>query len=295
MSDYRLTQRDVDVMLDLYKHRYLKTSQIQSLHFPSLQTANRRLRSLHAQKLVGYVLIPNISERIYHISNQGARFVAEQLGVAVSELLWSKNTHQPKDYYFMRHFLAANQFRIDLTQACAKGTIDLLGFIAEHYGTKHPSGRVTKYIKDFVFDTSHTIREKISHTPDGVLALSKNNKPALFFLEIDRGTESLSNSEKGFLKMVRYYVQYAKAQKFKGYSQDFNCSEFKAFRLLIVTTTEKRLENMRKAGSEIRNVSHAFTKFVWLTTFDNVSSNTIFTKIWKPLDIHDRSMYSIGK
>lgn len=81
MNQQALTQRDVEVVLELYKYRYLKTSQIQQLYFPSLQTTNRRLRSLTEQKLVKHFQVPNVSERIYHISQRGASLVANQLGV----------------------------------------------------------------------------------------------------------------------------------------------------------------------------------------------------------------------
>jgi uncharacterized protein YjiK len=47
--------------------------------------------------------------------------------------------------------------------------------------------------------------EVINYTPDGVFALEKNNRTALFFLEIDRGTEVLSNPEKGFSKAINFY------------------------------------------------------------------------------------------
>src|SRR5690606_13268302 len=98
-------------------------------------------------------------------------------------------------------------------KACDKSYVDLLGFIPEYYGARHASGRVTKYIKDVVFDARNP-REKISHTPDAVFALVKGGKPALFFLEIDRGTESLSNPERGVNKMIRFYEGLAKSGKF---------------------------------------------------------------------------------
>ena len=47
-----VTARDLDVLRDLYKYRYLSVSQIQRLHFPSLQTAYRRLRALSALKCI---------------------------------------------------------------------------------------------------------------------------------------------------------------------------------------------------------------------------------------------------
>ena len=103
----------------------------------------------------------------------------------------------------MRHFVALNDFRVAITRQLAGGDVQLRGFIPEYYGSKHQSGRVTKYLKDVAFDIVNP-KEHIPHTPDAVFCLEKGNKPALFFLEIDRGTEVLSSPEKGVLKMVRF-------------------------------------------------------------------------------------------
>jgi hypothetical protein len=62
-------------------------------------------------------------------------------------------------------------------------------------------GFVKKYIRDSV--------GKYSHTPDAVFALEKEGNAALFFLEIDRGIEVVSDPEKGLLKAVVFPRQAA--------------------------------------------------------------------------------------
>src|SRR3954471_9133210 len=98
-----VTERDVAVMLDVYKHRYLSVSQIQRLHFPSLQTAYRRIRALTDLKLLIGFTAPQISEHIYYLSRSGAAMVAESLGLTIDRLAWSEATRAPKDYYFLSH------------------------------------------------------------------------------------------------------------------------------------------------------------------------------------------------
>jgi len=287
-----LTGRDVELVLSLYKYRYLKTSQIQQLLFPSLQTTNRRLRSLTQQKMVKHFTVPYVPERIYYLSSPGTQLVADHLGTSVNELLWSRHTHAPKDYYFTKHFLALNQFRIDVTLAADDSAPELLGFIPEYFGTKHLTGRVTKHIQDFAFDM-YNPKETITHTPDAVFALAKQTKPALFFLEIDRGTEVLTNAQRGFLKMVRYYLSYGQQRKFKSYQQEFNCSQLKTFRLLIVTTSEQRLDNMRQAASQFFSTTDALRWF-WVTTFDKITITTFWRPVWCSLDINDSREYGLA-
>lgn len=300
------TKRDVDIILDVYKYRYLKTSQIQRLHFPSERTTTRRLKFLTDYKLLKYFNVPNIPERIYQITSRGANLVAQHQGAAVTDLLWSRTTAEPKDYYFMQHFLAINQFRIDVSKACQKSDIQLLGFIPEYYGHKYPSGRITKHIKDFVFGLDNPT-EKISHTPDAVFALSKAAAAssggalggvvsALFFLEIDRGTEVLSDPDKGFLKMIRYYLGYAKSDKWRSYQIEFKADYFKNFRLLIVTSSEQRLENMRETISSRKDMELAspVLRFFLVTTFAKIETETFWQPIWQSLDMADTASYAIG-
>lgn len=298
-----LTERDVDIIFDVYKHRYLKTSQIQQLHFPSERTTTRRLKFLTDYKLLKHFNVPNIPERIYQVSSRGANLVAQHKGAAVADLLWSRTTAAPKDYYFMQHFLAINDFRIQTTEACQKSDIHL-SFIPEYYGHKHPSGRITKHIKDFVFGLDNPA-EKISHTPDAVFALSKaaaaspggalgGSSSALFFLEIDRGTEVLSDPDKGFLKMIRYYLSYAKSAKFKSYQEEFRGCQFRNFRLLIVTSSEQRLDNMRQTISSRMEMASPVLRFFLVTTFDKIETETFWQPIWQSLDTADTASYAIG-
>lgn len=287
---YPITERDTDVLLSVYRYRYLTTSQVMRLHFPSARTAQRRLSTLATQKLLRHFTVPNLNERTYMLTTRGANLVAELLNVSPEDLLWSAGTKPPKDYYFMKHFCAISDFRITLTKATERSPVTLLGFIPEHYGAKHLSGRVTKYIKDVAFSITDP-KEKISHTPDAVFALGKESKQALYFLEIDRGTETISNPEKGIRKMIRFYEGYAREGKYKGYAEDFHCAPFSRFRLLIVTTSPRRVENIR---SMLGTSAPPLYRFFWLTTFDQVSEETAFDDVWRSLDANDDRRYKIA-
>jgi hypothetical protein len=59
--------------------------------------------------------------------------------------------------------------------------------------------------------------------------------------------------------MIRFYVGYGKTAKFRTYEQEFNCAQLKSFRLLIITTSQVRLDNMRQSASG--NLSSALLKF----------------------------------
>ncbi len=294
MRYQQITDRDIAVVVSVYKYRYLTGEQIQTLYFPSETIRNRRLQRLIRHGYIKPFEILNIPVRLFRLTKKGADLVAYTLEVPLEDLLWKPNTKDPKDYYFMRHFVATNDFRITLTRACeSRDDLDLRGFIPEHYGAKHLSGKVTKYIKDLAFDI-YDPREQISHTPDAVFCLGKDDRSALFFLEIDRGTEALSNRDKGVLKMIRFYLGYAKDRTFAGYAEDFKTDPFKTFRVLIVTTSRKRLQNMRSASSALPPDTHQKLRFFWGTTFNNINPSSIFSPIWQSMNSQDEKIYTLG-
>ncbi|HYE75284.1 MAG TPA: replication-relaxation family protein [Blastocatellia bacterium] len=287
-----LTERDLGVVADLYKYRYLSVSQIQRLHFPSQQTAYRRLRSLISLGLIAKFLAPHVPEHIYHLEQKGAELVASTLGVGLADLKWTRGNKAPKDYYFLRHFLLTNDFRIALTEGCSKSELKLAGFIPEYFGEKVSSGGVVKYIRDVVCDL-HDPKVKLSHTPDGVFALTKGSTPALFFLEIDRGTEVISDLEKGVLKCIRFYLDYLLSAGYKRYQQDFSCGEFRGFRALVATSSRQRVLNIREAVRALPHDPRA-KRFIWLSEFSLINAQTIFQPLWLSADADDQAIYQNG-
>lgn len=288
----KLTERDVQLLLDLYRMRYLSVVQIERLHFPSEQTTYRRLRVLRRAGHVQMFSSPNIDSSIVHLDRAGAEVVAGHLQVDLSELRWKETSRAPKDYYFLSHFLAINDFRIALQRACAGSPVSLLGFIPESYGEKTSKGGLTKYIRDVVCDIRNK-RETIGHTPDAVFALQKEGKAALFFLEIDRGTESVSDAEKGLLKCVRFYLNYLADGKYQRYARDFGCSEFKGFRALLVTTADQRLKNCREAAKSL-DFPVQGKRFVWVSTYERIEKDGALGSVWQSLDAEDDKVYKIG-
>jgi hypothetical protein len=280
-----ITVRDIAILLDLYHYRYLSFSQLVRLHFPARDSAYKRLVILKRAGFVKTFNAPAITERIFHLDNQGAKLVAAELDTEVAELSWYRYSKTPKDYYYLRHFLAINDFRILLTQACVETPITLLGFIPEYIGEKTKQGHVKKYLRDSV--------KEYSHTPDGVFALEKDGNTAIFFLEIDRGLETVSDPEKGFMKCVIFYLNYFVARKYERYETDFGKS-FKSFRALVITPSDKRLQHMREAVSNFPFSPPQAKRFIWGTTDEKATKQLLFESIWQSMDTKDETIYKIG-
>ena len=135
----KLTARDIAVILSVYKCRYLTGTQIERLHFASKRPMWRRIQALLELGFIKSFTAPHIPERIFYLDKKGAEIVAIESRIPFEDLEWYPHTRAPKDYYFLRHFLAINDFRIVLTLACQKSTIELIGFIPEYVETDRQS------------------------------------------------------------------------------------------------------------------------------------------------------------
>jgi hypothetical protein len=277
-------------LVDVYKYRYVTLPQVEALHFPSQRTAYRRLQALTDGKYLNAFTVPGISGRVFYLANEGAGVVAGELQSSIRDLKWHRAQREPKDYYFLRHFLAINDFRITITVACQNNPITLLGFIPEYIGEKSANGYVRKYIRDTACDIASS-NTKISHTPDATFALEKDGKAALFFVEIDRGIEVVSDPEKGVLKSIVFYLNYWSEGKFIRYEQDFK-REFKTFRALIITNTPTRLQNIREAVTKYPFPKPQVKRFLWGTT--DVTKDNMFSPVWQSMDVEDDTLYKIG-
>jgi hypothetical protein len=280
-----VTSRDTAILLDLYHYRYLSFSQLARLHFPSHSSAYQRLRILKRERLVKTFHAPAIAERIFSLDTEGAKLVAAELDTEVDDLSWYRYSKTPKDYYYLRHFLAINDFRILITQTCENAPISLLGFIPEYIGEKTREGHVKKYLRDTVKD--------YSHTPDAVFALEKDGNTALFCLEIDRGLETVSDPEKGFMKCVIFYLNYFVARKYERYETDFG-KPFKSVRALVITPSQKRLEHMREAVTNYSFTPAQAKRLLWGTIHEQATKEFLFESIWQSMDAEDHKLYRIG-
>jgi hypothetical protein len=289
-----VTERDADLFQSLYKYRFLSLAQVERLFFPSTQTANRRIRLLGAADLVAVFRPAGFPDRIVSLTRKGLETVAGKLEVPVEALGTSPARIRPKDYYFLRHFLAVAEFRINLTRACEKRLdITLLGFVADHVVERTDQGGFRRLTRDLACDIPRG-GEKVGHTPDGVFALQRGKDAALFFFEADRGTESVSHPERGFAKTLRFYLSFLASGGYQRYRDIFGVPSFKTVRVLVATSSRARLDHIRAAGAALRFQPAGALGLIWLAETSAVTEETIFSSIWVSLDPTDAKTYRIA-
>ena len=130
--------------------------------------------------------------------------------------------------------------------------------------------KIIKWIDDSTFRSKYENQvpfrmrgaRKVRIYPDGYFAIQfgSDGPPAHFFLEVDMAT--MTNSK--WQGKVKAYIQF----RATGLSQKYYGT--KNFRVLTVTTSQQRLENLKRATEEVGGSLH-----FWFTVREHVD-------IWQP-------------
>jgi len=261
-----LTERDKRIILAVYENRYMSRDQIRSLFFNVTSMTNERLMRLYQH---GYLdrLYPPVSfgstQAVYGLDRKGAELVAKELGIAKESINWKKRNVKV-EFLFLEHTLAVSEFRVCLELAARQREDASILFWK-------PQG---KPLNDRVPDPERKSKYLLV-SPDAFFGiLTTNGLPTeasakagktYFFLEADLGTESRER----FKKKVLTYRQYWKSGK---YQEKYS---FKSFRVLTITTSEKRLNNL------VATARDCGVKGMFLfTTQDLTKPNKVLGNIW---------------
>ncbi len=269
----RLTERDLQVPELAKEYKLLTTSQIKELLYPTLQKAQTRLKAVYEAGLVQRYPYPVLlkeggkGEYVYHVGKK-------------PKLVYSK----------VLHTIELNKMRIAFEKASQESDkIKLIDFIPEYKG-KIEKGKIKRLVEQEVL-----LPDGIGKTtliPDAVICLEneRTKKKGLFYLEVDLGTEKITTGNKddySLLKKMMVYKEYVKSKKYKKYNDVYNY-DFNGIRVLSVMDSSTRIRSLRR---ELFN--KGIKKFIWLTESSEISTSTVFSKIWLMANIEDSNKYSI--
>lgn len=109
-----------------------------------------------------------------------------------------------------------------------------------------------------------SISEAIKLTPDAYFELDTTDDIRAMFLEIDLGTEALSEWQ----KKSAFYLQLAVSGEFlKRFHQP-------QFRVLVVASSDKRVRNIRAT------IAKCTDKIFWFTTLANINRDGLWSPVW---------------
>lgn len=265
----RLTERDQDVIEAVYHHRVLSQGQIERLIFTGTHrsVAQRRLSLLYDHGYLDRRFLPRIgglvtSPILYLLDKKGSEYLLSHRGY--DDIRWRPNDNS-LGYEHIEHLLAINTFRIEMTLACRMNGLPLQTWLDD-----------TTLKQDY--DRVHLPRSArpVAVIPDAYFTIATPKGDTHFFLELDRGTMT----SKRFKRKVLAYIAYASsglAEKRFGTTK---------FRVLTVTESEKRAENLKTATEGVGG-----KRRFWFGTLAALTAETILTEpMWRVAGREERAV-----
>jgi hypothetical protein len=259
LPKFRITETDIKILKELADYRFLDTKQISVLH-PELsgRDAQRRLQFLFQ---AGFLDRPSqqfsyfkpSGHFIYTLDKKGA----ELLFPGNKEKLNQVKRNKDIKPIFLLHSLMVSNFRLILNLALK--------------GIKE--SKLVSWREENLQSAVFLAGEKLSISPDAFFTIEDKGDLLHFFLEADRSTMSL---ERFFKKMKAYWQWWQE----EGHKKKFNIS---VFRVLTITISEERKENLRKITKKADERQRGSEMFLFACEKDyNLEKvESILKPIWK--------------
>jgi hypothetical protein len=263
---FRLQPQDLEVLMQLADYRFLDTYQILALQPRGLRILPRRLQYLFHAGLVDrpprqHDFLQPPGPVVYGLGNKGAEVLASALEVERGKVDWqTKNREAGLPY--IEHTLMISRFRSSLTLA-------LNSLKGANITTWQQGPQLKAEVK--------LKGQRLAVIPDGYFTIQHKGQQHHFFLEADRRTMTT----KRYLRKLRACWLWWKTG---GHQRKFSIPRF---RVLTLTTSEKRKENLRtlaKLADDGKCGSPMFL-FACEKSFELQRPSTILNPIWQsPLD-----------
>jgi hypothetical protein len=262
----RLTPRDLAVINAVYTYRVLRRDQIQTLFFPSKNTANERLKRLYHHGYLARRWSPveygqGSGQTLYLLATKGAQRLAQERGVDVSDITWRRSQNHVSSP-FLEHTLMINDVRLALERAAGQGGYRIETWLREEE---------LKATPDKVWiESASGRRRRLALVPDAYFRLIEGSKRASFFLEADRATETHGR----WAQKVLCYLSYLRSGAYlRRYGS--NC-----LRVITVTSGERRLANLLRTTAQ--TCEGRDEGLFWFTTLERVTPEAILeAPIWQ--------------
>jgi len=201
---------------------------------------------------------------VYALGDKGADLLAEKFGIDRGKIKWNEKNKEVKDRH-IQHTLMISNFRICLESALK----NLPGTNFLFWEKESP-----KELKDYVFIRDLQGREiRAPIVPDGFFGIEDPKGKAYFFLEADQSTMTNARILKKMIAYWNWWKQGRHTQKFG----------IKAFRVLTITKTEKRKENLRAITKKADDRQRGSLMF-WFASernYDIQKPESILEPIWQ--------------
>jgi hypothetical protein len=197
---YRLTERQVEMLAALARHRALTRDQLTGLFFGSKRRCQAALSQLKLRGLIRHVIylpqpLAGAGPRAYLLTAAGADVAAQVTGIN-RKVLSLRAARTGRSFLHINHTLAINDFYVEL-----------------HIAIRQIHGGLGWVDEDEV-RTYYSRNGKPTLTPDGAAEIRAEQKSVRAFIEIDRGTERRLWLQAKFQRYLRHLAGRTGADRF---------------------------------------------------------------------------------
>lgn len=246
---FQLTERDIALVRLVAQHRFLRSTHLSELSLSPHKKVCDRLTSLfHA----GFLDRPRAqfdhyregggsSPIVYALGNAGARLLIERDGADVADVDWARK-NESAGRQFIMHTVAIADVRVALQRAVRdRPGFQLLepkqlleAMPPETQQRQRPwTWRATVRHNDTSFE--------LGVAPDYPFAIQyPDGRFRAFLVECDRGTMPVERTNLQQTSLKRKFLAYTAAKRAELHQRQFG---WKAFRVLVITTTKQRADN----------------------------------------------------
>jgi len=249
----QITERDIDILAHLDRHRLLRSCDISALIAGSRQQVLRRLQLLFHH---GYVDRPRSQIEYFHrggcrpfiyaLNSRGASLLRQHQPLRSGSTRFPKQNLSP---LFLQHAVQKSEIMVAVELACRRDPrvtfIPCRELINASRG-KRPS---------FEWRVKIDSKTELGVIPDDVFALEYSNGDeqkhrALFFVESDRSTMPIERRDLTKTSFRRKLLAYEATWLQKIHQTRFQCNRF---RVLTITTSAERVRHLVETCSKLKH------------------------------------------
>lgn len=285
---FRVTEDDIEIVQQIARHRFLRSTHVAELVGRSIDRTNDRLCHLfHA----GYIDRPHAqldrfpttgsAAIVYALADRGARLLRASGGSNVSEIDWGRRNREA-GRPFIEHQLEIADFEVAAQTSAERSGYHYAGTHEIAAGILNSPGNASG-VNPFAFRVTVSrrgVRQEIGLVSDIAFELRKR-APRNFLVEIDRGTMPITRADFSQTSIERKLRSYLSAHASRLIERRLG---WKSFRVLIATSDEHRVRSMIECLRSIQPPGAAGSSLFLFASHAELRAADPLTVPWRGID-----------
>ncbi len=310
------TDRVYSILYGLYKYGLLNSEHIRKLYHGNERNTQRRLRELFDHGFVKKFNVkvdqyaPGSEKDVYALTDKGANLLSDIYGVPRLGVRYNENNKR-RTLSTIPHALMVSDIVVRFEVACAntqagtgEGGRPPTEFISQREILEAAPERTQENKNPLHWSVDIRGHDKpVGNNPDHLFGIRDTGRPegkneAFFFVEADRGTESVIPKRNDFTKSTPFKKLHAYVWTLhhKLHTKYFGVPNFRVLWVTKSTGEDKdgktRLENMMAAAREITGGAKPLVEKFLFAEYPSLSEGDPLTMGWKDMHGKDRRIIS---